>query len=111
MSLFYHQPGIKSPREAPRLPMPQPSSAGGSAASPLMGDAFVHLCRFWAIMREVGCAYHSGGDDDRRQSFAHSGDGVAFAEFKFRELLAWSNGLPADLRLDCQSPQHVQVMQ
>lgn len=36
---------------------------------------------------------------------------LVFAEFKFRELLAWSNNLPPDLLSDARNPHHVHVMQ
>ncbi|XP_044716408.1 fungal zn(2)-Cys(6) binuclear cluster domain-containing protein [Hirsutella rhossiliensis] len=100
MSLFYHQPELKCPQHPPQVPIPEnqqhnadsvaegphtPASLGSQNVSLLpwyMGQTFPHLCRFWSIVHE----------------------------FKFRELLAWGNGLPTQLTQRDQSPHHVQIL-
>lgn len=119
-SLFYHQPGILCPSSPPHIPIPKRDSLDTSSGGffghdtenvPLlpvyMGDTFPYLCRFWTILREVSWVYYANGNlpwGSRRS--------LAFAEFKFRELLAWSNGLPSQLSANQHSQHHhVQVMQ
>lgn len=84
MSRFYHQPGLDCPRYPPQMPISDPED-----------QAFAHACRFWRVVHEAGRA---GG-----------GGALASAEFKFRELLAWSNGLPARLRRD-GGGRHAEVL-
>ncbi|KAK2609203.1 hypothetical protein QQS21_002285 [Conoideocrella luteorostrata] len=119
MSLFYHQPGILCPKFPPRVPIPKrdtldvSNGAFGHSTENVpslpvyMGDTFTYLCRFWTIMREVSWVYHTQG----QQPWGLSG-ASEFAEFKFRELLAWSNSLPDQLSAyEHSQHHHVQVMQ
>lgn len=72
-----------------------------------MGQTFHHLCRFWSIVHEVSLEYHGSG-----QPPWASGATLRFAEFKFRELLAWSNSLPTTLSSEHSNrPHHVKIMQ
>ncbi|KAF4508846.1 hypothetical protein G6O67_005177 [Ophiocordyceps sinensis] len=123
MSLFYHQPGLKCPQHPPQVPIPetQPNSADSTTDGPptpaslgaphvsllpwYMGQTFPHLCRFWSIVHEVSWVYYAGG-----QPPMGSRGYLPFAEYKFRELLAWSNGLPVQLTQRDQSPHHVQIL-
>ncbi|EXU95357.1 Zn(2)-Cys(6) zinc finger domain protein [Metarhizium robertsii] len=119
MSLFYHQPGMVCPSSPPRIPIPKramlDTSRCGSFRSDTesvpslpvyMGDTFPYLCRFWTIVREVSWVYHAKG----KLPWGSRGS-LEFAEFKFRELLAWSNTLPPQLSANQHSQHHhVQVM-
>lgn len=105
MSLFYHQPGIHMPASAPRIPMPQKIPTAPPLSS-YMGEIFPYLCRFWEIVHGVGALYHEDGNLPWGSSSS-----LAFAEMKFRELLAWSNGLPYQLTSQHENPHSVQVMQ
>ena len=71
-----------------------------------MGHTFRHLCKFWVIMHEVCLVYYV----DRSVSTSLSGT-VPFAEYKFRELLAWSNNLPSHLSRSDHNPHHVLILQ
>lgn len=71
-----------------------------------MGYAFPYLCRFWKIVHEVGLLYHEDGELPWG-----SRTSLAFAEFKFRELLAWSNSLPTELRSQRENPHYIKIMQ
>lgn len=125
MSLFYQQPGLKCPKHPPRVPIPENHDGNLVSTAPMppkpagagphqgwrrlpwyMGETFPHLCRFWSIVHEVSLVYYAGG-----QLPLGSRGYLPFAEFKFRELLAWSNGLPAQLAQRDQGPHHVQVLQ
>ncbi|RFU80368.1 n-terminal fungal transcription regulatory domain-containing [Trichoderma arundinaceum] len=119
MSLFYRQPGLQGPRHPPRLPIPEIASGDVTNTSrqpspdfhridsqaQYMGGVFPYLCRFWGIMYEVNLAY------DDEQSPLRSHGTLRFAEYKFRELLAWSNSLPTHLLRAEKNPHYVQVLQ
>ncbi|PTB75254.1 N-terminal fungal transcription regulatory domain-containing protein [Trichoderma longibrachiatum ATCC 18648] len=118
MSLFYRQPGLQCPKAPPRLPIPgsqenqsqQSESESSSSSSPAepdppyMGGVFAYICQFWSILHELALLYRHKGPlkGDRRT--------LCFAEFKFRELLAWSNRLPRRLCRNDQSPHYVQIL-
>ncbi|KAG5979046.1 hypothetical protein E4U54_006986 [Claviceps lovelessii] len=70
-----------------------------------MGDTFPYLCWFWTIVREMTWVYYVDG-----QTILGSQGSLAFAEFKFRELLAWTNSLPPQLTPKQRTQHHVQVM-
>ncbi|KJZ68375.1 hypothetical protein HIM_12235 [Hirsutella minnesotensis 3608] len=121
MSLFYQQPGLKCPKYPPLLPIPEDQQdenmADGLSTSTgpdshrilftpwYMGQTFSHLCRFWRIMHEVCLVYYSDGEPTWG-SLGH----LPFAEFKYRELLAWSNSLPEEFTQKDDSPHHVQIL-
>lgn len=105
MSLFYHQPGMKCLGAPPELPIPNMEPTGRSSP-PYMGCSFPQLCRLWSILSEVGLVYYSDG-----QSPWGSRGSLPFAEYKYRELLAWSNSLPSQLIQDNRNPHHVQILQ
>lgn len=73
-----------------------------------LGYTFPALCRFWAIVQEVSAVYleETGVPLTERVS-------VAFAETKYRKLLAWSDALTsAALRSDKRpDPAHVLFLQ
>lgn len=58
-------------------------------------------------MREVNLVYQGANGTHQW------GEGVSlsFAEFKFRELMAWSNNLPPHLQSEQTNPHHVHVLQ
>jgi len=117
MSFFYHQPGIICPAGAPMSPipvaetldtnrMPLPLDTERVISPPFMGDTFPYSCLFWDIVREVSWVYHAEG----HLPWGARGS-LAFAEFKFRELLAWSNRLPLQMTSKQSNPHHVHVLQ
>ncbi|KAG6032767.1 hypothetical protein E4U41_007141 [Claviceps citrina] len=117
MSLFYHQPGMICPTSPPLIAVPKGPLLDTSKKSLVldaevvswlpayMGDTFPYLCWFWTIVREVTWEYYVGGE-----TTSSSRGSLAFAEFKFRELLAWTNSLPRQLSSNYDSQHHVQVM-
>ncbi|KAL7944147.1 N-terminal fungal transcription regulatory domain-containing protein [Trichoderma barbatum] len=115
MALFYRQPGLQCPKVPPRLPIPGSQVNGtkesdkGDASEinsdpPYMGGVFPYICQFWSILHELALMFRHKGPlaGDRRT--------LCFAEFKFRELLAWSNRLPPKLSRNDQSPHFVQIL-
>ena len=117
MSLFYRQPGLHGMKYPPSIAIPEykPSDRPVGSQAPkhtvpnsvqYMGNTFPHICRFWYIMHEVSLLYYSDGE----QSWGASGS-PAFAEFKYRELLAWSRTLPARVPEKYYIPHHVQILQ
>ncbi|KAL7915456.1 N-terminal fungal transcription regulatory domain-containing protein [Trichoderma velutinum] len=117
MSLFYRQPGLEGPKCPPHLPIPgfehdndgadvamTPDSPGVQPHLRYMGGVFPYICKFWSIMYEVSLAY------DDNQSPLNGPRTLHFAEYKFRELLAWSNTLPSYLLRVNQNPHYVQVL-
>lgn len=118
MSLFYHQPGMLYPSSPPLIAVPKGPHVDTTETSLVlpaevvswvpayMGDTFPYLCWFWTIVREMTWVYYVGG-----QTTLGSHGSLAFAEFKFRELLAWTNSLPPQLLSKQYTPHHVQVMQ
>ncbi|KAK7227537.1 hypothetical protein V2G26_015540 [Clonostachys chloroleuca] len=110
MSLFYRQPGMHISLSCPHVPIPTASNVarlqGRSSPLHYMGYTFPHLCRFWNIVHEVSAVYNKGN-----QHPWASGSNLAFAEFKFRELLAWSQNLSFRQAAEhADSPHHVKVM-
>ena len=110
MSLFYRQPGLFCPKYPPCIAIPEcgPSdeSVSGQLQSPYMGKTFPYICRFWKILHEVSIVYHGDG-----QLPWGSGSTLAFAEFKFRELLAWSDGIPSRFSQGRDHLHHIQTLQ
>ncbi|KAK4077779.1 transcriptional regulator family: Fungal Specific TF [Trichoderma aggressivum f. europaeum] len=92
MSLFYRQPGLQCPRIPPKLPIPwnhqpdvpgEPENSDNPQAEP---------------------------DPQHKGPLAGDRRTLYFAEFKFRELLAWSNRLPLKLSRNDRSPHFVQIL-
>lgn len=110
MSLFYRQPGLFCPRAPPRTAIPESKPTNNEdphrAQPPYMGKTFPEVCRFWRIMHEVSEVYNSEG----HLPWGSSGT-LSFAEFKFRELLAWSNNLGSRLSRGHNQPHHVHILQ
>ncbi|KAG8415723.1 hypothetical protein J3459_011850 [Metarhizium acridum] len=117
MSLFHRQPGLKCPKQPPRVPAPGTRrndttslrhlcASEDDAELAYMGGVFCHLCEFWTIMHEVALMYtkHSGSLLTEQRT-------LRFAEYKFRELLAWSNRLPTTFSQNERHPHYVQVLQ
>jgi hypothetical protein len=57
-------------------------------------------------MHEVVVVYYGNDTQPIGQNVS-----ISFAEFKFRELLAWSNNLPPAFRWGETSPHHVLILQ
>ncbi|EQB55143.1 hypothetical protein CGLO_04959 [Colletotrichum gloeosporioides Cg-14] len=118
MALFYQQPGLEYPGHPPVLPIPgvlrsdSPSPGSSSlsadpseALPPYMGSTFSTLCQFWRILHGVTLSYYK----DKPTSLPEHAS-IDFAEFKYRELLAWIEALPSDQALKDHSPHHVVVL-
>lgn len=104
MTLFYRQPGMDCAKHPPQIGIPVASK---SESSKYMGATLPQICRFWAILHEVTLVYGETGPAAWGSSAT-----LSFAEFKFRELLAWSNSLPSRLAPDLDySHHHVQILQ
>ncbi|UPK90465.1 hypothetical protein LCI18_001400 [Fusarium solani-melongenae] len=116
MALFYQQPGLVYPEHPPRLPIPRHGSrrSPGEGVEPSRGfvqswpnmhETFPALCRFWLIIHEVTLRYYRDQPSPRKPLNRHIG--LAFAEYKYRELLAWAETLPSSLMRSERSPHHV----
>ncbi|QUC22753.1 uncharacterized protein UV8b_06994 [Ustilaginoidea virens] len=120
MSLFYHRPGMICPTSPPRIAIPRgdvpnaKETLFGLDAETVpwvpayMGDTFPYLCWFWTIASETSRLYD--GDDGQLPPTWGPDRALAFAEFKYRELLAWTNSLPLQLMSNHHTQHHVQVM-
>ncbi|KAF4452232.1 Nitrogen assimilation transcription factor nit-4 [Fusarium austroafricanum] len=114
MALFYQQPGLSYPEHPPIIPIPgQPwhhaskNSPGSTRQTTYMGDTFPVLCRFWRILHEVVLKYYRDQPFPREGLSSHIA--LSFAEYKYRELIAWAETLPPTLVRSEQSPHHVFV--
>ncbi|KAL2202768.1 hypothetical protein CC79DRAFT_1173017 [Sarocladium strictum] len=108
MSLFFRQQGIIYPEDPPVMPIP--SSVTGPPNPEALEDDYIErgqlptenesehdtlfrsLCQFWRIMHEVTSVYH-----ENRERFVQGTMSLQFAEYKYRELLAWADTLPQNL--------------
>lgn len=119
MSLFYQQPGLSYPEYPPILPIPgytwhtsrdaSANSVPQSLQSAYMGDTFPSLCQFWGIIHEVTLRYYRDQPTPRGRLSDHVES--AFAEYKYRELIAWAETLPLSMMRSEQSPHHVLTFQ
>ncbi|KAM5381974.1 hypothetical protein ACJZ2D_002762 [Fusarium nematophilum] len=117
MSLFYQQPGLSYPEYPPVTPIPghawhhnpddSVESVHESLESTYMGDTFPALCRFWRIIHEVTLRYYRDQPRPREGLSGHVS--LAFAEYKYRELIAWAETLPPSMMRSAQSPHHVLI--
>ncbi|KAF4341829.1 nitrogen assimilation transcription factor nit-4 [Fusarium beomiforme] len=117
MALFYQQPGLSYPEHPPIVPIPGHKWYCSSEPSPetpqqtlqqtYMGDTFPILCRFWRIMHEVTLKYYRDQPFPREGLSSHIT--LSFAEYKYRELIAWAETLPPSMVRSEQSPHHVLV--
>ena len=122
MSIFHREPGVIHPPLRPKLPIPEIQDPTAEEERPrdgglllpekppfsppaYMGETFGHLCRFWTILHDIPSHYYEREDGSEKEV------PIAFAEYKYRELLAWSNSLPQYLVRDEHSPHHVMIMQ
>ncbi|PNP52481.1 hypothetical protein THARTR1_06949 [Trichoderma harzianum] len=115
MGLFYHQPGIEYLQSPPIFAMPDDGDDERAAEQGLgdmqsvlpqfMGQIFRALCQFWRIMHEVAVVYYGAGSAAIPERVP-----LHFAENKFRELLAWADGLPMNLARSEQNPHHVVIL-
>ncbi|KAH7265046.1 uncharacterized protein BKA55DRAFT_660600 [Fusarium redolens] len=88
---------------------PSPESYQQTPQQTYMGDTFPILCRFWRIMHEVTLKYYRDQPFPRESLSSHIA--LAFAEYKYRELIAWAETLPPSMVRSKQSPHHVLVFQ
>lgn len=101
MAVFYHQPGVEYPKIPPVLPIPDVKAPRGvsggmdhihSSQARQFRALFPTLCRFWSILHEVAVVYYS---NNPKPSASHLT--IQFAEYKYKELLAWADNLPPAL--------------
>ncbi|KAI8627221.1 hypothetical protein F5Y19DRAFT_477790 [Xylariaceae sp. FL1651] len=113
-SLFYRQPGLECPAFPPVLPTPGNMSTAADTTStrtnisPLpwyMGDIFSALCKFWEIIHGLILTWQS----DQKHPLQNQSE-LDFAEFKYRELLAWAENLPSSLVRSEDNPHHVVIL-
>ncbi|KAH6871684.1 hypothetical protein B0T10DRAFT_417034, partial [Thelonectria olida] len=117
ISLFYQQPGLSYPEYPPILPIPGHTWHRGSddssesvretLKSAYMGDTFPVLCRFWRIIHEVTLRFYRDQPHPRERLSGHLS--LAFAEYKYRELIAWAETLPPSMMRSEDSPHHVLI--
>ncbi|KAG6990450.1 Nitrogen assimilation transcription factor nit-4 [Fusarium oxysporum f. sp. raphani] len=117
MALFYQQPGLSYPEHPPIWPIPgngwhetsegSPESIRQTFQSTYMGDTFPVLCRFWRIIHQVTLRYYRDQPYPREGLSDHIT--LAFAEYKYRELIAWAETLPPSMVRSEQSPHHVLI--
>jgi len=110
-SFFYQQPGIRCPELPPELPIPgddQGRNLDREAFEPhlLQRLTFSSLCKLARIAHEVSLEYHKPGFvlDETHPS-------LQFAEFKYRELLAWSESWPPVIAERRDASHHVITFQ
>lgn len=121
MTLFYRQQGVASLAYPPVLDVPASSGTSKADADHMelesllggqlpsysyAGDTFVALCHFWRIMYDVATVYYCGHDKTPEQPLT-----LQFAEFKFRELLAWTDELPLTLARSEEVPHYILILQ
>ncbi|KAH8177046.1 fungal zn(2)-Cys(6) binuclear cluster domain-containing protein [Sarocladium implicatum] len=120
MTLFYRQRGVTTMPYYPTLDMPDPAGTSKvdeadmetepdrgirTPSSPRDGDIFIALCRFWRIMHDVVSAYYGESHVVDKDKLS-----LQFAEFKFRELLAWTDEMPLKLARSGKSPHQVVIL-
>lgn len=120
MGIFYRQHGITYPEHPPVMPIP--SSIAGpiekinelqdqttdskSRQSSSQEQIFKSLCRFCRILHEVTSVYY-----ENQATFVPNSISLQFAEFKYRELLAWADELPPVLLRSDDNPHIVLIIQ
>jgi hypothetical protein len=120
MTLFYRQQNVTALLYPPALDIPDSegtskadadhmeleSEMGGPLPSQsYAGDTFVALCHFWRIMYDVATVYYGGHETAAQPPLT-----LQFAEFKFRELLAWTDELPLTLARSGDNPGYVVIL-
>ncbi|RYP28182.1 hypothetical protein DL767_007330 [Monosporascus sp. MG133] len=113
VSMFYRQPESECPVASPALPIPGDEAAktvpgqfpedGHLVHEALLGNTFPALCHFWRITSGARWIYYPD-EDCPPDKFK-----MAIAEHKFRELIAWAEGLSRRLVRRERSPHHVAV--
>lgn len=117
MSLFYRQQGVVYPQHPPAIPIPydtadyREEADQNSQGEPESWDqkqyaVFPPLCEFWKIMHEVTTVFYGNQTASVRQTVS-----LQFAEFKYRELLAWADALPMILARSGQAQDVVIIIQ
>jgi hypothetical protein len=103
---------MQCPDSPPTLRIPgdyeaeYPSTSASALAvkrlPPYMGTTLPALCKFWRIIQSVSLVYFPSSPKVDEESLK-----LEFAETKYRELLAWSESLPAELTRHEDNPHHV----
>lgn len=125
MALFYQQPGLEYPEHPPAIEIPgvgvyeqsessnpidrSQSVDSKSSKAHYMGETFPILCRFWQIMHPVALRYYNHIRLPSETLRCHVN--LEFAEYKFRELIAWMETLPASLVQTEKSAHHIVILQ
>ncbi|RYP67177.1 hypothetical protein DL771_007405 [Monosporascus sp. 5C6A] len=113
VSMFYRQPESECSVSSPTMPIPgeeaaktapgQPPEDGRLVHEALLGNTFPALCHFWRITCGARWIYYPD-EDCPPDKFK-----MATAEHKFRELIAWAEGLSRRLVRREKGPHHVAV--
>ncbi|KAI1259243.1 hypothetical protein F5Y18DRAFT_314482 [Xylariaceae sp. FL1019] len=96
VSVFYRQPGSRTPKLPPSLPIPLErfsdthAAGAGQADVPenLLGTIFPLLCHFWRLVHKVNWIYYTVENSPPIYLRA------ILAEYAFRELIAWVETVP-----------------
>ncbi|KFA51288.1 hypothetical protein S40293_04420 [Stachybotrys chartarum IBT 40293] len=116
IALFYRQPGVDIPASTPTSPIPRnrnfPKSGGAGGTSDVeldneddpMGSTFHSLCEFWSMIHDVIWIYYRDQPGAPPESWR-----PILAEYKYHEILTWSNKLPLSLSRRKQSSSQVPV--
>ncbi|KAK8074389.1 hypothetical protein PG997_009052 [Apiospora hydei] len=99
----------------PRVDMSEDSQGSSSAGvtpsdepsqvQQIMGATFPRVCELWAMMHDVSLLYHHPKDLVQPGKLS-----LAFAEMKYRELLAWAENLPPQLHRSESNPHHAVIL-
>ncbi|KAM0267911.1 hypothetical protein ACHAPA_005509 [Fusarium lateritium] len=95
MSMSYHQEPL--PKRPPMFPIP--GEVRGSVSvpdTPCPESTYIFVCRFWLVAFEMNYLYYS-----------QKAASVMVAINLYHKLLAWAQTLPAGVRRDEHSPDHV----
>lgn len=119
MTLFYRQQNVTALLYPPALDVPDSegtskadadhmeleSELGPLPSQSYAGDTFAALCHFWRIMYDVATVYYGGHEGADQPPLT-----LQFAEYKFRELLAWTDELPLTLARSGDNPGFVVIL-
>ncbi|KAI1317618.1 hypothetical protein F5Y16DRAFT_392614 [Xylariaceae sp. FL0255] len=107
ISVFYRQPGSKTPHLPPTLPIPGAhnitSNGSNTDEGRLLGKLFPFLCAFWRLVHKVNWIYYAVEESPPLNLRA------TLAEYAFRELVAWVERLPMFLIRRDRNPHYVTV--
>lgn len=97
-------PLLERPGQAPSFDKSLTSTHSASKPS-YAGKSFPYFCQFWCVVHEIAAMYYSSS------KHIHEHVPLAYAESKFRQLLAWADSLPPDCSRHEGMPHNVAEMQ